>query len=49
VSRLEFDEDAARRIEAMYLIRDAGRHRRIVRAALGAESGERRKPGQRAA
>jgi SAM-dependent methyltransferase len=41
MSQLEFDEDAARRIEAMYLIRDAARRRRIVRAALAARPGER--------
>jgi ubiquinone/menaquinone biosynthesis C-methylase UbiE len=41
VSQLEFDEDAARRIEAMYRIRDAERRRRIVRAALAARPGER--------
>lgn len=41
MSQLEFDEDAARRIEAMYLIGDAARRRRIVRAALAAQPGER--------
>ena len=38
VSQLEFDEDAARRIEALYLIGDAVRRRRIVRAALAASA-----------
>jgi arsenite methyltransferase len=41
MSQLEFDEDAARRIEALYLIRDAVRRRRLVRAALAARPGER--------
>jgi arsenite methyltransferase len=41
MSQLEFDEDAARSIEALYLISDAKRRRAIVRAALGASPGER--------
>ncbi len=41
MSQLEFDEDAAKRIEALYLIGDAVRRRRIVREALGASPGER--------
>ena len=41
MSQLIFDEEAARRIEAIYLIRDAVRRRAIVREALGAASGER--------
>ena len=41
MSQLEFDEETARRIEALYLIRDAERRRRIVRAALAARPGER--------
>jgi SAM-dependent methyltransferase len=41
VSQLAFDEDEAKRIEALYHIRDAARRRRIVRDALGAEPGER--------
>ena len=41
MSQLEFDESAARRIEALYLIGDAVRRRRLVRAALGAAAGER--------
>lgn len=41
MNQLVFDEDAARRIEALYLIRDAVRRRRLVRAALGAAPGER--------
>ena len=41
MSQLVFDDEAARRIEAMYLIRDAARRRAIVRAALGASPGER--------
>jgi arsenite methyltransferase len=40
-TQLVFDEEAARRIEALYLIRDAERRRRIVRDALGASAGER--------
>jgi hypothetical protein len=41
MSRLEFDEHAAKRIEAMYLIGDAVRRRKIVREALRASPGER--------
>jgi arsenite methyltransferase len=41
VSQLVFDDDAAKRIEALYLIGDAVRRRAIVRAALGASPGER--------
>ena len=40
-TQLVFDEDAARRIEALYLIGDAVRRRRIVREALAAAPGER--------
>jgi arsenite methyltransferase len=41
MSQLVFDEEAARRIEALYLIDDAARRRRIVRNALAASPGER--------
>ena len=41
MSPLVFDDDAARAIEAIYLIGDAVRRRAIVRAALGAQPGER--------
>ena len=41
MSQLVFDEDAARAIEAMYLIGDAVRRRAIVRERLGAQAGER--------
>jgi arsenite methyltransferase len=41
MSQLVFDEDAARKIEALYLIGDALRRRRIVREALAASAGER--------
>jgi arsenite methyltransferase len=41
MSQLEFDEKAARQLEAVYLIADAVRRRRIVREALGAAPGER--------
>ena len=41
MSQLEFDEKAARQLEAVYLIADAVRRRRIVRGALGASAGER--------
>ena len=41
MSQLVFDDDAARAIEAIYLIGDAVRRRAIVRAALGAQPGER--------
>jgi arsenite methyltransferase len=40
-TQLVFDEEAARRIEAIYLIGDAVRRRRIVRDALAAATGER--------
>jgi arsenite methyltransferase len=40
-TRLVFDEEAARRIEAIYLIGDAVRRRRIVRDAVGASTAER--------
>ena len=41
MSQLVFDEEAAARIEVLYMIRDAVRRRRIVRAALAAQPGER--------
>jgi arsenite methyltransferase len=41
MSQLVFDEDAARKIEALYLIGDAVRRRGIVRDALAASAGER--------
>jgi arsenite methyltransferase len=41
MSQLVFDEEAARRIEKIYEIGDARRRRAIVRAALGAQAGER--------
>jgi len=41
MSQLVFDDDAARAIEAIYLIGDAVRRRAIVHAALGAQPGER--------
>jgi arsenite methyltransferase len=41
MSQLQFDADAARRIEALYLIHDAVHRRELVRAALGAVPGER--------
>ena len=41
MSQVEFDEAMATRVEALYRIGDAARRRRIVRAALGAASGER--------
>jgi ubiquinone/menaquinone biosynthesis C-methylase UbiE len=41
MSQLVFDEQAAERIEALYLIGDAVRRRRLVREALGASRGER--------
>ena len=41
MSQLVFDETAARQIEAIYRIGDAVRRRRLVRAALGAQPGER--------
>jgi arsenite methyltransferase len=40
VGQLAFDDETARRIEALYLIGDAERRRRLVRAALGAAPGE---------
>jgi arsenite methyltransferase len=40
-TQLVSDEEAARRIEAIYLIGDAARRRRIVREALAASAGER--------
>jgi arsenite methyltransferase len=41
VSQLEFDEEIAKQLEAMYLIRDAVRRRGLVRERLGAQPGER--------
>jgi len=41
MGQLEFDEDVARKAEAIYQIRDAARRRRIVREALGAAPDER--------
>ena len=41
MSQLEFDEQTATVIEALYRIRDAERRRRLVREALGARPGER--------
>ena len=41
MSQVEFDEDTATKIEALYRIGDAVRRRRIVREALGAARGER--------
>jgi arsenite methyltransferase len=41
MSQLEFDDDMAMKIEALYRIGDAERRRRIVRRALGAAPGER--------
>jgi SAM-dependent methyltransferase len=41
MSQLQFDADAARRIEALYLIRDARRRRELVRQALAAAPGDR--------
>ena len=40
-TQLVFDEEAARRIESIYLIGDAVRRRQIVREALAASAGER--------
>ncbi len=40
-TQLVFDQEAARRIELIYLIGDAARRRRIVREALAASAGER--------
>jgi SAM-dependent methyltransferase len=39
--QMEFDEQTAKAIEALYLIRDAERRRAIVRSTLGAAPGER--------
>ena len=41
MSQLEFDEEVAARVEALYHIADAVRRRRIVREALAASPGER--------
>ena len=41
MSQLQFDAAAARRIEALYMIRDAGRRRVLVRKALAAAIGDR--------
>jgi arsenite methyltransferase len=41
MSQVEFDEDTATKIEALYRIGDAVRRRRIVRQALDAAPGER--------
>ena len=41
MSQVEFDEDTAMKVEALYRIGDAVRRRRIVREALGAVPGER--------
>ncbi len=41
MSQLQFDADAAKRIEALYMIRDAARRRALVRQALAASPGER--------
>jgi SAM-dependent methyltransferase len=41
VSRLAFDDETGRRLEALYGTADALRRRRLVRAALGAAPGER--------
>jgi arsenite methyltransferase len=41
MSQVEFDEDVATRIEALYRIGDAVRRRRIVREALAVSPGER--------
>jgi arsenite methyltransferase len=41
MSQLEFDEDASKRLEAVYHIADAVRRRRIVREALAVSPGER--------
>jgi arsenite methyltransferase len=41
MTQLVFDEEAAKRIEALYLIDDAARRRRIVRETLAASPGER--------
>ena len=41
MSQLQFDADTARRIEALYQIRDAVHRRELVREALGAVRGDR--------
>jgi arsenite methyltransferase len=41
MGQLVFDEETAQRLEAVYLIRDAVRRRRLARDALGAAPGER--------
>lgn len=41
MSKLAFDEETGKRLEALYQIADARRRRRHVRAALGAAPGER--------
>ena len=41
MSQLQFDADTARRIEALYRIRDAVHRRELVREALGAVLGDR--------
>jgi arsenite methyltransferase len=41
VGQLAFDEETGKQLEALYRIGDAVRRRRLVRAALGAASGER--------
>ena len=41
MSQLQFDAAATRRIEALYMIRDAGRRRVLVRKALAAAIGDR--------
>jgi arsenite methyltransferase len=40
MSQVEFDEDMATKVEALYRVGDAVRRRRIVREALGAAPGE---------
>lgn len=40
MSQLVFDEEAARKIEAIYEIGDAVRRRRLVREALGVSEGD---------
>ncbi|MDP3984194.1 MAG: methyltransferase domain-containing protein [Acidimicrobiia bacterium] len=41
MSQLVFGDDVARRIESLYLTRDAARRRRLVREALGTQPGDR--------
>jgi arsenite methyltransferase len=41
VSKLSFDENTGKQLEALYRIGDARRRRRLVRSALGAAPGER--------